>query len=469
MRWHKEKRINEDGVLRHPADSEARKDMDTRSPWFSQDPRNVRLGLATDGFNPFGTMSISYSMWPVVLVPYNMPPWRCMKEMFVNLSLLIPGPRAPGKDIDIYLRPLIEELKELWHEGVQTFDVSTGENFRMHACVLWTINDFPAYGNLSGWSTKGYKACPICNEDTSSLGIRRKICYMGHRRFLPLDHSCRRSKQYDGKTEHRPPPRVFSSNVILQQLCHLKEMKPGKHPNNVDRKRKRAPEELNWTKRSIFFELEYWSKLKLRHNIDVMHVEKNVCDNIVGTLLNIEGKTKDTDKSRLDLADMNIRKELHLQVQGNKLVKPHACYTLTGDERKEFCKFIKSVKFPDGYAANLSRNISIGDGRISGLKSHDCHVLLQKLLPIAIRPYLNKDLCSTLAELSSFFEKLCAKTLYVNDLEKLEQGIILILCKLERVFPPAFFDVMVHLMVHLPHEAKLAGLVSYRWMYPFER
>ena len=87
--------------------------------------------------------------------------------------------------------------------------------------------------------------------------------------------------------------------------------------------------------------------------------------------------------------------------------------------------------------------------------------MLQRLLAIAIRSYLNKDLCTTLAESSSFFQKLCAKTLYVNDLEKLEQGIILILCKLERIFPPAFFDVMVHLMVHLAHEAKLAGLVSY--------
>ena len=200
-----------------------------------------------------------------------------------------------------------------------------------------------------------------------------------------------------------------------------------------------------------------------------MHVEKNVCDNIVGTLLNIEGKTKDTNKAHLDLANMNIRKELHLQVQGNKLVKPHACYTLIGNERKEFCKFVKSVKFPDGYAVNLSRNISIVDGRISCLKSHDCHVLLQKLLPIAIRLYLIKDLCTTLAELFSFFQKLCAKTLYVNDLKKLEQGIILILCKLERIFLPAFLDVMVHLMVHLPHETKLVGPVSYRWMYPFER
>ena len=143
-------------------------------------------------------------------------------------------------------------------------------------------------------------------------------------------------------------------------------MMPGKHPNNVDRKRKRVPGDLNWTKKSIFFELEYWSKLKLRHNLDVMHVEKNVCDSVVGTLLNTVGKTKDTDKARLDLADMNIRKELHLQIKGNKLVKPIACYTLTTNEMIEFCKFLKSVKFPDGYAANLSRNVSINDGKISG-------------------------------------------------------------------------------------------------------
>ena len=209
--------------------------------------------------------------------------------------------------------------------------------------------------------------------------------------------------------------------------------------------------------------------MKLRDNIDVIYVKKNLCDNIVGTLLNIEEKTKDTNKACLDLVDMNIRKEMHLQVRGNKLVKPHACYTLIGDERKEFYKFVKSVKFPDGYATKFSRNINIRDGRISGLKSHDCHVLLQKLLPIVIRSYLNKDLCTTLAEFSIFFQKLCVKTLYVNDLEKLEQGIILILCKLERMFPPSFFYVLIYLMVHLSHEAKLAGPVSYRWMYPFER
>ena len=69
---------------------------------------------------------------------------------------------------------------------------------------------------------------------------------------------------------------------------------------------------------------------------------------VLWELLNIVGKTKDTNKACLDLADMNIRKELHLQIQENKLVKPHACYTLTVKERKEFYKFLKSVKFPDG-------------------------------------------------------------------------------------------------------------------------
>ena len=76
-------------------------------------PRNVRLGLASDDFNPFGIMSSSNSIWPIVLVPYNMPPWMCMKDPFFMMSLLIPGPTAPGNDIDVYLQSLIEEQKEL--------------------------------------------------------------------------------------------------------------------------------------------------------------------------------------------------------------------------------------------------------------------------------------------------------------------------------------------------------------------
>uniref|UniRef100_A0A2N9GD45 DUF4218 domain-containing protein n=1 Tax=Fagus sylvatica TaxID=28930 RepID=A0A2N9GD45_FAGSY len=180
MRWYRNKRVD-DGISRHPTNSENWKEFDLQHPEFALEPRNVRLGLATDGFNPFGNMNNSYSMWPVILIPYNLPPWL------------------------------------------------------MHAALLWTIHDY--------------------------LGF---------------------------------------------------------------------------------------------------------------------------------------------------------------------------VKYPDGYAANISRSVNTRNGRLSGLKSHDCHVLLQQVLPIGMR----------------------------------EDRIVLILCKFEMFFPPAFFDVMVHIAVHLPREAILGGPVQYRWMYP---
>ena len=59
--------------------------------------------------------------------------------------------------------------------------------FQLHAVVMSTINDFTAYGDLSGCSIKGYMVCPVCNEDKSSRKLRIKICYMGHHRFLPMN------------------------------------------------------------------------------------------------------------------------------------------------------------------------------------------------------------------------------------------------------------------------------------------
>ncbi|XP_020097622.1 uncharacterized protein LOC109716524 [Ananas comosus] len=180
MRWHNEGRTK-DGLLRHPADSPAWKDFDHKHQLFSSEPRNVRLGLASDGFNPFRTMSISHSTWPVVLIPYNLPLWICMKQPYFILSLLIPGPSAPGNDIDVYMQPLIDELKELWDEGIKTYDVSCKQTFQMHAAILWTISDFPGYACLSGWSTKGQLACPYCNSETCSEYLKhgRKILLYG--------------------------------------------------------------------------------------------------------------------------------------------------------------------------------------------------------------------------------------------------------------------------------------------------
>ncbi|XP_071726915.1 uncharacterized protein [Rutidosis leptorrhynchoides] len=110
MIWHATGQCKEVGKMRHLVDGTSWKKFDARYPDFAREPRNVRLGLCTDGFNPFGNMSNSYSMWPVILTTCNLPPWLCMKESTFMLTLLIPGPRSPGKDIDVFLRPLVDEL-----------------------------------------------------------------------------------------------------------------------------------------------------------------------------------------------------------------------------------------------------------------------------------------------------------------------------------------------------------------------
>ncbi|XP_029145441.1 uncharacterized protein [Arachis hypogaea] len=108
--------------------------------------------------------------------------------------------------------------------------------------------------------------------------------------------------------------------------------------------------------------------------------------------------------------------------------------------------------------------------KIYGLKTHDCHVLLECFLPLVLRGlFSSHDVRSALIGLCSFFKELCSKVLTVKNLEKIEEQIIITLCKLEMIFPPSFFDVMIHLPIHLASEAKIAGPVHYRWMYPIER
>ena len=90
------------------------------------------MGLAANNFNPFGNMSLSYSMWLLVLTTYNLPPWMCMKPEYLMLTLLIPRPQSPRKDIDVFLRPLINELNNLLVNGIDTRDPASDKwVFRM--------------------------------------------------------------------------------------------------------------------------------------------------------------------------------------------------------------------------------------------------------------------------------------------------------------------------------------------------
>jgi hypothetical protein len=463
MRWHGEVRVD-DGVMRHPADTPTWKNFDYQHPQFSKDVRNVRLGLASDGFNPFKNMNVAHSTWPVILTPYNLPPWMCMKQPYFILSLLISGPTAPGNNLDVYLEPLIAELKELWDVGMPTYDAYSKQNFQMRAALLWTISDFPGYANLSGWSTKGEFACPICHKDTDSQWLKNsgKHCYLGHRRFLEPDHPFRKDAiSFNGKQEHRLRPDILSGDMVLREVSGT-NFKFGKLVNDNEK----FP--FNWKKKSAFFGLSYWKDILIRHNLDVMHIEKNVSEMICAILLEMDKKRE--QKSRLDLKDMNIRPELHpVEKENGASSLPRAAYVLSKIEKLNFCRLLKRVKVPDGYSANLSRCVQLRPPKISGLKSHDHHVLMQQLLPIALRKVLPRSVRYPLLRLSRYFRLLCSKELVPRDLVQLEMDIAVILCEMERVFPPSAFNITMHLCIHLAYEARMAGPVQFRWMYPIER
>ena len=111
MKWHHTS-PREEGKLSHPRDGQAWKHFDQMHHSFSIEPRNVRLGLASDGFCPWiVTMGNNPSIWPVVLIIYNLPSWLAMKQSYFMMSLLIDGLKSPGNNIDMYLQPLIDELK----------------------------------------------------------------------------------------------------------------------------------------------------------------------------------------------------------------------------------------------------------------------------------------------------------------------------------------------------------------------
>ncbi|XP_027915741.1 uncharacterized protein LOC114175171 [Vigna unguiculata] len=334
LKWHIDGRKC-DNLLRHPADSPQWKKIDETFPKFGAEPRNLRLGLAIDGMNPYGNLSSKHSSWPVLLMIYNLSPLLCMKRKYMMLSMMISGPRQPGNDIDVYLKSLIDDLKLLWEEGVDVYDSYSQELFCLRAMLFCTINDFPAYGNLSGYSVKG--------------------------------------------------------------------------------------------------------------------------------------KTKDGVKARQDLAEMGIRSELHAQSIGRRTYLPLACHTLSRKEKQIFCECLRSVKVPQGYSSNISSLVSMQDLKLVGLKSHDCHVLMQQLLPVAFRAILPTSVRGILTRLCMFFNAICKKVINPRVLDDLENEAIRLLCQLEMYFPPSFFDIMVHLIVHLVREIRLCGPVFLRWMYPVER
>ena len=146
-----------------------------------------------------------------------------------------------------------------------------------------------------------------------------------------------------------------------------------------------------------------------------MHVDKNVCDSLIGTLLNIQGKTKNGVNAHLDLVKMKIREDLAPREVGRCTYFPPARYTMSRQKKISFYLCLKSL-------------VSMQDLKLVGLKSHDCHILMQQLLPVGIRGILPKNVRQTITCLCAFFSSFCGKVIDPLKLDELQAEIVIILC-----------------------------------------
>lgn len=224
-----------------------------------------------------------------------------------------------------------------------------------------------------------------------------------------------------------------------------------------------------WKKKSIFWELPYWHVLEVRHAIDVMHLTKNVCVNLLG-FMGVYGKAKDTLEARQDLQDMKERDNLHPEKteDGRHYLKP-ASYTLSKEEKESMFECLSSIKVPSGFSSNIKNIINVSEKKFLNLKSHDCHVLMTQLLPVALRGVLPPPLCLANVKLCAFLNAISQKAIDPMELAALQNDVVQCLVSFELVFPPSFFNIMEHLLVHLVKEISILGPVFLHNMFPFER
>ena len=176
----------------------------------------------------------------------------------------------------------------MWHEHKQ-------KELDLREFMFVTINNWPTLSNLLGQTNKGYYACMHYLDDTESIYLDKckKNVYLGHRRFLPTKHLLRKKgKHFKGEGDHRKKSVLHTGDDILDMVKDLQVIfrkGPGGQsvPNDAER---HAP---MWKRKSIFWDIPYWKDLEVHSAIDVIHVTKNLCVNLLG-FLGMYGKTKDT-------------------------------------------------------------------------------------------------------------------------------------------------------------------------------
>jgi hypothetical protein len=202
-----------------------------------------------------------------------------------------------------------------------------------------------------------------------------------------------------------------------------------------------------------------------------MHVKKNVCEATCGTLLQQKSKGKDHKNARKDLKELGIMPELYAEETEMGTNLPVAATTLSKAERKEFCQFLHDLEVPLGYSSNFKRLVLVKDMKMNFnlMKSHDCHVLMTALLPVALRGIKTELVRDAVTSLCLFFDSIEQKVIDEEKLLDLERRHFETLCLLEPTFPSLFFDLMLHLTSHLAREIWFLGPSYLHQMFPYER
>ncbi|KAK1602954.1 hypothetical protein QYE76_037606, partial [Lolium multiflorum] len=383
MRWAVEGNRYTDKMI-HPSDGTAWKNFVKKFPLKAGDPRSVAVAISTDGFNPYGMSAAVYSCWPVFVIPMNLPPGVCMRSENMFVSMIIPGPKYPGKNMNVYLEPLVDDLVRGWEgRGIRTYDASKKEYFDMYVWYHTSLHDLPARALFCGWCTHGKWPCPQCRQAVTFFWLNKGgkySCFDEARQFLEWRHAYRSDvKSFKkGRVVRGPKPIPKTGTEIKAELDALKPSPDGNGFLGYG-------ETHQWTHKPCLWKLPYFEFLELPHNIDVMHTEKNISEAIWSTIVDTE-KTKDNIKARIDQEMWCDRPELNMQPpHGAKKTwtKPHAPFCLTKAQKREVFQWMKdSLFFPDGFAANWMRGLNIETLRVQGLKSHDYHIWLERIMPI---------------------------------------------------------------------------------------